>query len=90
MWFSSFRLTAKIHLLGASNDQAFRPLQRATAVRGGSDKPLKRLERNFILTKLSESRRVFIQDKAHRKKQGEGDVCFSKLALASVSLRMLT
>jgi len=25
----------------------FRPLRRATADRGGSDKPLKRLERNF-------------------------------------------
>jgi hypothetical protein len=32
-----------------SNDKEFRALRGATADRGGSDKPLKRLERNFQL-----------------------------------------
>ena len=34
-------------LCGALNDKEFRALRGATADRGGSDKPLERLERNF-------------------------------------------
>jgi len=37
---------------GALNDKEFRALRGATADRGGSDKPLKRLERNFLAASL--------------------------------------
>ena len=41
-------LWLEIHpFVALSNDKEFRTLRGATADRGGSDKPLKRLERNF-------------------------------------------
>ena len=47
MCFPSFGF-AEIHpFVALSNDKEFRALRGATADRGGSDKPLKRLERNF-------------------------------------------
>ena len=46
--FPSFRLRRKFTLRWRfGRIKEFRPLRRATADRGGSDKPLKRLERNF-------------------------------------------
>ena len=43
----SSRTRLEIPPRGALNDKEFRALRGATADRGGSDKPLKRLERNF-------------------------------------------
>ena len=45
--FPSFGFTEIHPFVALSNNKEFRALRGATADRGGSDKPLKRLERNF-------------------------------------------